>query len=577
MQLAQLQDSSTLLTYSLMTTPAPVQVSPSATDPSLAMLTFVVSCPRSAGAANVAQIIISLPVDEQNKPPDPTNLAATAPALSSASISSTGKDQWEVKAGVAPGVFIFSPTGGGPVEVSSQSLTIAFTGIHVNMVVGTAQVRINEWAAQGAGTPPPITGAPSGSATVLVPKFPYGFFAGNLGSDKPMIENGQHPTLTWVGSTNATYKMLWSSGTQDVSTIRTWSGSSSPPSPALTDTTTFILEVSAQGGGQTVTLYFSLTVIVANPSFTAHDLTVLTTSTLDGAVTVGKVGALANIELNGDLNAKGNVNGTDVTGSGKVTGTTVSATNVTASGTVSGNTLNATGNITAGGTGTIPNLNVPGTIQAGAVRAGSMNSTGQMSGSFIKVDGGNNGAGVFSSNSSAPVLSSQNAYSEIGIVTGINSIVASPSDIGVSTNGWVINHAGVSLVTHLPTRNGHRVVTSPLSVDAEVQASGTAKLTQGKSTVQFEADVADIILHTAEHSYRVLLTANGQCNGLAVVNKSGDGFIVEELGNGESDAGFDWFIIARKPEQLGAATAFRLPEKMPKMPELKPPDPPDEE
>ena len=181
-------------------------------------------------------------------------------------------------------------------EVSQQSLTITLTGIQVNTLVGTALVKLNEWASLTSGNPPPVNGAPSGSAAIAVPKFPYGFFAGDFGTDKPMIDNGERPTLTWVGTQKATYKMLWAKQTQDVSNIRTWSPTSNPPSPSLTDTTTFILEVSAQDSGQTVTLYFSLTVIVANPSFTAKDLTVLTTSVLQGAVTVGKVEAPAALE-----------------------------------------------------------------------------------------------------------------------------------------------------------------------------------------------------------------------------------------------------------------------------------------
>jgi hypothetical protein len=566
MQLTQLQDSNTLLTYSLMTTPAPVQVSPSSTSPSLATLTYVVSVPRSVGAANVGQIIIILPVDARVAEPDPTNLAAVAPPKSSASISSTGTDEWKFDVGVAPNIFIFTPKDNRPVHVTLQSLTITFTGIQVNTLVGTALVKIIEWAASGNGTPPPVTDPPSGTASIAVPKFPYGFFAGNLGTDKPMIENGQRPTLTWVGSNKATYKMLWSTQTQDVSNIRTWSALSNPQSPALTDTTTFILQVSAQVDGQTVTEYFSLTVVVANPSFTARDLTVLTTSALQGTATVGKVGASANLVVNG------NVNATDITGTGNVTASkNVSGVDVTASGNMkaTGN-VNVTGTLTTGGLGTIPNLNVGGTINAGKVVGGSIQSNNglQVNGNWLRVDVGDTAAGRFYNNSIAPIVDARNTHSKTDAVTGFYVSVATKYDWGVYSNGTVGSKSGSALLTHLPTRKGHRVVTSPLSVEAEVQASGSAKLTKGKATVQFEADVMDIILHNAEHTYRVLLTATGQCNGLAVVNKSGDSFIVEELNNGTSDASFDWFIIARKPEGLGAPNAATLPEKLPDLVDL---------
>src|SRR5215207_2909671 len=129
-----LQDGTTLLTYSLTTEPMPVQVSVSPTSPSLATLIFVVSCPRSVGTATVSQITISLPVDAAGKAPDPTNLAMTAPLLSSASISSSGSDVWVPSAGSSPGLFIFTPKS-GPVQVSAQSLTIEFTGIQVNTLV----------------------------------------------------------------------------------------------------------------------------------------------------------------------------------------------------------------------------------------------------------------------------------------------------------------------------------------------------------------------------------------------------------------------------------------------------------
>jgi hypothetical protein len=52
----------------------PVQVSPSAANPSLADLTFVVPCPKSIGAATVAQIEIAVPVDETSNPADPKAL-----------------------------------------------------------------------------------------------------------------------------------------------------------------------------------------------------------------------------------------------------------------------------------------------------------------------------------------------------------------------------------------------------------------------------------------------------------------------------------------------------------------------
>ena len=96
MQLTSIQESNTLLTYSLVTDPLPLQVSPSTTNPSYATLTFVVSCPKSIGSAMVSEILISLPVDNPIKGPDPARLAQKPPDKSDVSISSSGPEEWEV-------------------------------------------------------------------------------------------------------------------------------------------------------------------------------------------------------------------------------------------------------------------------------------------------------------------------------------------------------------------------------------------------------------------------------------------------------------------------------------------------
>ena len=297
-----------LLTYSLTTDPMPVQVSLSATSLSTATLTFVVSCPKKTstfpGAATVAAIEIVLPVDTGGIE-DPANLCLTAPLESDVSISSSNKyEVWQASPAGAPGAFYFMLQNEEPVLVSEQSLTIEFRNIEINTLVGTALVTINEWAVPGSGTPTtPDDGPPSGQQLVAVAKFPYGFYASNFTSDTPTVKNGDEPpVLSWMGSSNATYLMLYESNSVDVSDVQSWS----PPN-SLTQMTTFILQVSAQQGNQTATMDFNLTIEVENPSLTAQDLTVLTTSTLNGPVNVGASGAPANLVVNGDVQAGKNL------------------------------------------------------------------------------------------------------------------------------------------------------------------------------------------------------------------------------------------------------------------------------
>lgn len=234
----------TLLSYALSTSPFPMQASPSSTAPSPATLTFVVSCPRDVHAAEVAQIMIRLPV--QQTTPDPTDLVMTAPPLSAASIASSGAESWQPSAGALPGVFIFKPNG-GPVTVSAQSLTITITGINIGLLVGTAVVKIEEWAATGSGTPPLLESPPSGITPVPIAKFPPGFFASDFSAGHAAVGRGETVTLSWTASDNAAATLTC--GDQDpvdVSKLRSWS------SPALYDTTVFLLSVSAMQNGQTV-------------------------------------------------------------------------------------------------------------------------------------------------------------------------------------------------------------------------------------------------------------------------------------------------------------------------------------
>jgi hypothetical protein len=603
MQPVHIHATNTLLTYSLVTSPTPVQVSPSTTTPaqtpSVASLTFVVSCPQSVKMVTVSQIIIVLPVDIKDKPPDPVKLAATAPPLSSASISSSGTDVWVPAAGAAPGVFIFTPKSGQPVQVSQQSLTIQFNGIQVNTLVGTALVTVNEWAAAGSNPPPPVSGPPSGTIQFAVAKFPYGFYAGNFTSDKPMVQNGEKPSLTWIGSVNATYLMLYDAITPiDVSTFRTWS----PPQP-LTKTTTFILRVTAQQGGQTASLDFSITIEVSNPSLTAKDLTVLTNANLNGPVSVGTGSALADLTLNGNLKATKNAS---VVGS-------LNAANASVTGTLNAANASVTGTLNAANASVTGTLNTAGFNASGAAKlTGAVEVTGAATfAGGLTASGPLAAAGTVSLLGPTQGLSSSGNATTDGLIIGtVNApfdgssssnatIYGATSNIKAqATGGGVVSSirasgsygSALSGMFVLPVRKGARWVCGitpppgtttlpdhafywiPLGAGAaslskeapapEVDSdalppataealpalpfprSGQARLTDGRVIVQFLDDALASTNGAAdEQSYFVLLTPTEQCAGLAVTQKNRDSFVVEELAHGKSDAAFDWFIL----------------------------------
>jgi hypothetical protein len=289
MQITQLLDSNTLLNYSLITSPNPLQVSPQSGPPSQAQLTFVLSCPITFDQVTVTQITFNLPIGDP-KAPDATDLTEVSTGIS-ASVSSSGSDQWQIGPRAAAGSFVLTPKSGGTGVIGTQGLTVTLTGIQVSPIVGTAELDIAEMA---TATNMP---AQARECTIALPKFPYGFYAGNFTASAPMVQDNATVVLSWVGSVQATYTLLWGTHSQVVSNVNQWT------SPALTDTTTFILQVEAQEGGETVKLYFSITVIVANPNLVATTLQVLQTSALEGNVTVGSTAANANLNVNGTASA----------------------------------------------------------------------------------------------------------------------------------------------------------------------------------------------------------------------------------------------------------------------------------
>jgi hypothetical protein len=72
---------------------------------------------------------------------------------------------------------------------------------------------------------------------------------------------------------------------------------------------------------------------------------------------------------------------------------------------------------------------------------------------------------------------------------------------------------------------------------------GAAKLKRGRAVVKLDADFAKTI-RTSD--YRVFLTPEGDCGGLYIKSKRGDGFEVRELQGGTSNVAFSYRIVGRR-------------------------------
>lgn len=73
---------------------------------------------------------------------------------------------------------------------------------------------------------------------------------------------------------------------------------------------------------------------------------------------------------------------------------------------------------------------------------------------------------------------------------------------------------------------------------------GSGALTNGSANVALEPMFAQTV--SAGMGYHVFVTANGDCKGLYVTNKTASGFEVHELGGGVSSVAFDYRIVAKR-------------------------------
>lgn len=145
--------------------------------------------------------------------------------------------------------------------------------------------------------------------------------------------------------------------------------------------------------------------------------------------------------------------------------------------------------------------------------------------------------GKNTSNSSYPTIMAENT----GNFYGLYALVPSSTVYGIGTNGK--GYFGGGFATSLGTSQGQLIMTSPLVSEPEIYISGSGEIVNGQIEITFDSKIKEGI---ADVDIKVIVTPTSMCQGLAVVEKNRNGFIVQELGNGKGNATFDWLVIARK-------------------------------
>ncbi len=111
-------------------------------------------------------------------------------------------------------------------------------------------------------------------------------------------------------------------------------------------------------------------------------------------------------------------------------------------------------------------------------------------------------------------------------------------------NKWAIDENG-QFITRIQTSGGNTkemfAMQSPYS---EFVFSSSSELVNGEAIINFDPDTCELIDET--QPLKVNITLTGECSGIFVKEKSATGFIVKELGGGNSSSTFDWMVIAKR-------------------------------
>lgn len=200
--------------------------------------------------------------------------------------------------------------------------------------------------------------------------------------------------------------------------------------------------------------------------------------------------------------------------------------------------------------------------------AGAMGILGQTAAS----SGTGTGAGVVGSNTAAPASASSN----IGTVGVIGYTTSAAATAGAAFNlllsgGYFETANGYAYVGAYTANTDYAILGSgtkstivndisekPVVMfcteapEVLFQDMGTAKLVNGKATVKLDPTFAKNIIVNENHSLRVFVQLEGNCNGVYVANKTADGFEVVELNGGTSNVSFTWTIYGNRIDETNS-------------------------
>lgn len=130
-------------------------------------------------------------------------------------------------------------------------------------------------------------------------------------------------------------------------------------------------------------------------------------------------------------------------------------------------------------------------------------------------------------------------------------IASSYAYVGVQYNGTNYKIYGTGNVSTIVNDLNDKKVTffAPETPESLFEDYGTGKLVNGKVHINIDPVFAKNITVNAQHPLRVFIQLNGDCKGVFVANKTGNGFDVIELQSGQSNVDFEWHVIGNRADE----------------------------
>ena len=154
-------------------------------------------------------------------------------------------------------------------------------------------------------------------------------------------------------------------------------------------------------------------------------------------------------------------------------------------------------------------------------------------------------AGVFENNSQHPTLSVTNLDTSGGGTGLFKTLMATTADGTCGFGGAGDLTCSGQVKTLATTRDARKVETySMQSPENWMEDFGTGELQNGVAVVKIDPAFADTV--TADGSYHVFITPNGDAEALYVIRKTATSFEVRESKGGTSSLTFDYRIVAKR-------------------------------